>query len=103
MPSPPSDERSRLQTQPTEAGGSTRPHGLELHPEGRKTIKAVERGSITEAVGGAAGVVLAIVGIAGVAPRFLGSIATIVIGIAFIAQATSVAGHWSRFSKGPRV
>jgi hypothetical protein len=64
-------------------------------PERQKSIKAVAGGSITEAICGAATVVLAIIGLAGTLPGYLASIATIVFGVALLAQGSAIAARYS--------
>src|SRR5262249_29251602 len=62
----------------------------EPEPERQKSIKVVAGGSITEAICGAAVVVLAIIGLAGVLPGTLASIATIAFGVALLAQGSAI-------------
>jgi hypothetical protein len=68
----------------------------ELEPEREKSIKVVAGGSITEAVAGAAAVVLAIVGLAGTFPGYMACIATIAFGVALLAQGGAVAARYRR-------
>jgi hypothetical protein len=70
--------------------GSPRP---EREPES-KTLKAVAGGSLTEAVCGAAAVVLAIIGLAGALPPWMASIATIAFGVALLAEGGAVAARY---------
>jgi hypothetical protein len=69
----------------------------ERGPEGERaaTAKAVRRGTIGEAFGGAIGVVLAILGLAGVLPEYMAAIASIAIGAALLAQGGALAARWS--------
>jgi hypothetical protein len=62
-------------------------------------------GSLTEAFGGAAAVVLSILGLVHVAPLWLASIATIAVGVAFLVAGSAVAARFSRLLSGkePRV
>lgn len=53
----------------------------------RRLFKTMTAGSTVEALAGAAAVVLAIVGLSGIAPTFMPAIAAIVVGAALIAQA----------------
>jgi hypothetical protein len=68
----------------------------EIEPERQKSIKVVAGGSITEALCGAATVVLAIIGLAGVLPGYLASIATIAFGVALLAQGGALAARYSQ-------
>jgi hypothetical protein len=71
--------------------GSLRP---DREPESTKTLKAVAGGSLTEAVCGAAAVVLAIIGLAGALPPYMASIATIAFGVALLAEGGAVAARY---------
>jgi hypothetical protein len=66
--------------------------------ERQKSIKLVAGGSITEAICGAAVVVLAIIGLTGMGnlAGYMASIATIAFGVALLAQGGAVAARWSR-------
>ncbi len=68
----------------------------EPESEREKSIKVVAGGSITEAICGAATVVLAIIGLAGTLPGYMASIATIAFGVALLAQGGAIAARWSR-------
>ena len=70
----------------------------EREPERQKSIKVVAGGSITEAICGAAVVVLAIIGLAGMGNMagYMASIATIAFGVALLAQGGAIAARWSR-------
>jgi hypothetical protein len=68
----------------------------ETESERQKSIKVVAGGSITEAICGAAVVVLTIVGLAGVMPGTMASIATIAFGVALLAQGSAIAARFSR-------
>src|SRR5262249_24518809 len=63
-------------------------------PVGRAP-SAVAGGSLAEGLGGAAAVILAIIGLAGLLPRYMAAIATITIGVAFLAQGGAIASRWS--------
>lgn len=63
----------------------------------RKAIKTTIAGSSIEAVGGAAAVVLAILGLVHVAPDFMLPISAIVIGVALLTQASLFAAGASVF------
>jgi hypothetical protein len=65
-------------------------------PEHEKSVKVVAGGSITEALCGAAVVVLAIIGLAGTFPGYLASIATIAFGVALLAQGSALAARHTR-------
>ncbi len=56
-------------------------------------------GSITEALGGAAVIVLAILGLVRLDPPLLASIATIVLGAAFLAEGGTLAAHFMRVAR----
>ncbi len=71
----------------------------ELDPERETTMKAVAGGSITEAVCGIGTVVLAILGLARIAPGFMASIATIAFGVALLAQGGAVAARYARVAR----
>jgi hypothetical protein len=60
-----------------------------------RAVRAVQAGGATESVGGLAVVVLAILAIVGVAPRFLGPIAGIIFGAAFILEGGVVVARQS--------
>lgn len=70
----------------------------EPEPERQKSIKVVAGGSITEAICGAAVVVLAIIGLAGSGSMqgWMASIATIAFGVALLAQGGAIAARYSR-------
>lgn len=69
---------------------------VEPLPERQRSMKAVAGGSITEALCGAGTVVLAIIGLAGALPGYMASIATIVFGVALLAQGGSVAARYQQ-------
>jgi hypothetical protein len=58
------------------------------------TVEAVEGGSLIESVGGAAAIVLAVVGLADVLPVWMAGVATIVVGAALISHGGAVAARW---------
>jgi hypothetical protein len=68
----------------------------EVELERQKSIKVVAGGSITEALCGAATVVLAILGLAGIWPGYMLAIATIAFGVALLAQGGAIAARYSR-------
>jgi hypothetical protein len=68
----------------------------EPESERQRSIKVVAGGSITEAICGAATVVLTIIGLAGVMPGTMASIATIAFGVALLAQGGALAARYSR-------
>jgi len=70
----------------------------EPEPERDRSIKVVAGGSITEALCGAATVVLAIIGLAGttVPPGDVASVAAIVFGVALMAQGAAVAARFNQ-------
>jgi hypothetical protein len=59
----------------------------------RQLFKAMTAGSTVEALAGVAAIVLAIVGLAGIAPHYMPAIAAIVVGAALLAQASFVAAE----------
>lgn len=67
--------------------------------EDERSAKVVAGGSITEAVCGAATVVLAIIALAGVAPGYVASIAAIVFGAALVAHGGAVAARLRELSR----
>ncbi len=73
----------------------------EAHPEAardRQVMQAVAGGTGFTALCGAAAVVLGILGIVGLRPNFMMTIATIVVGAALLAKGASTAAGASRFS-----
>lgn len=62
----------------------------------QRTLRTLAGGSIVEAVGGAAGLVLAILGLATVLPEVLAAIATIAIGVALLAEGAALAERYTR-------
>jgi hypothetical protein len=62
--------------------------------ERERSVKAVAGGSIAEAACGAATVVIAILALAGILPGYLAAIATIVFGVALIAQGGAIAARF---------
>ncbi|MEJ2344967.1 MAG: hypothetical protein P8076_02215 [Gammaproteobacteria bacterium] len=67
-----------------------------ITPEDRHVAEFVTGGSAAEIVGGVAAVVLAILGLAHVAPRFMLTIATIAIGAALLFEGASIAAEYSK-------
>jgi hypothetical protein len=63
--------------------------------EERRTAEVVSGGSMVEAVCGLGGVVLAIVGLAGLLPMYLLAIASIAVGVAFLCEGGAIAARWS--------
>lgn len=60
------------------------------------TLHTLASGSIVEAVGGAAALVLAILGLATVMPQTLTAVATIAIGVALLTEGAAIAGRYAR-------
>ena len=58
--------------------------------------KIVAGGSLFEAIAGAGGVVLAVLGLAGLYPVHMAGVATIALGVALVAQGGAAASHWSK-------
>jgi hypothetical protein len=67
----------------------------EPEPERLRSIKVAAGGSITEAICGAATVVLAIIGLAGTLPGYMASVATIAFGVALLAQGGAIAARYA--------
>ena len=78
---------------------TTRPRegdSLAMQPrEEERSAEVVTGGSMIEAVGGIATVVLAIVGLAGLVPIYLAAIAAIVLGAALLLQGIAIAARFS--------
>ncbi|MBE7426702.1 MAG: hypothetical protein HS106_11785 [Ideonella sp.] len=66
---------------------------MESSLQDRRLFKTMTAGSAVEALGGAAAVVLAIVGLAGIAPEYVSAVAAIVVGAALLAQASFIAAR----------
>jgi hypothetical protein len=66
----------------------------EQEQEEEQAMEVMVGGSITEAIGGVAGVVLAIIGLAGVLPLYLAAIAAIAIGVALCAEGGALAATY---------
>jgi hypothetical protein len=83
---------------PEERERFARTTSVHVEPEREKSVKVVAGGSITEAICGVGTVVLAIIGLAanGSAslPGYMASIATIVFGVALLAQGGAVAARY---------
>lgn len=84
------DDRERFARREEIRGQTPRAHS---EVEREKSAKVVAGGSITEALCGAATVVLAIIGLAGMLPGYVASVATIVFGAALIAQGGAIAAR----------
>jgi hypothetical protein len=72
--------------------------------ERERTAEYVATGSIVEAVGGAAAVILAILALANVMPTYLASIAAIALGVALLFEGGAIASRYSKLlyeSAGP--
>jgi len=67
-----------------------------LHPMDKPVEHAVVLGSSTEALAGAGAVVLAILGLAGIAPAYMVAIAAIALGAALIFNGGAIAMEYSR-------
>lgn len=67
-----------------------------MNQENKELEYALLGGSSAEAIAGAATVVLAILGLAQIAPRFMISIGAIALGVALIANGAAVAAEYSR-------
>jgi len=67
--------------------------------EDRKTLKFLTAGSSGEAVAGAAAVVLAILGLVGVLPLYMVSIAAICIGAAMFQEGTAIASQFKELEE----
>jgi hypothetical protein len=64
------------------------------------SLKTMAGGSIAEALGGVAAVVLAILALVGIAPTLLAAIATIVLGAAFFCEGGTIAAGYRRVLSG---
>lgn len=64
--------------------------------EARSIMEVEAGGSAVEAVGGLGVIVLSILGLAGIAPNFLASIAGIIFGVAIFAHGAAVAAEYSK-------
>ncbi len=73
------------------------PAGIEHHheQEHRATLRLVSGGSIVEAVGGTGAVVLAILGLTGISPELLASIAALALGAALLSEGGALAARFS--------
>lgn len=69
--------------------------GYPTRAEDQKTVEMVSGGSIAEGVGGIAAVVLAILGLAGMIPMTIAAIATIVVGVALLAEGGAIASRYA--------
>lgn len=87
------DDRERFALR-DEAGAPLTGARRSMEPERQKSAKVVAGGSVAEALCGVAAVVLAIIALAGNTPGFLASIATIVLGVALIAQGGAIAARY---------
>jgi hypothetical protein len=79
--------------QPTYEREVERERGVERGTERETTTKVVAGGSAGEAVAGLAAVVLAIIGLAGLAPSYMVAIATIVAGVALFIAGGAIAAQ----------
>jgi hypothetical protein len=73
---------------------------LESEAHEQRTAKVVAGGSTLEAVAGSAAVVLAILGLIGVAPGLLAAIAAIVVGAALLSEGGAVASRYRDLVSG---
>jgi len=64
-----------------------------------KTVKYVSSGSISEGIVGAAAIVLGILGLVGIYPAILVSIATIAIGASFLISGSAIASRFSNLAR----
>jgi hypothetical protein len=85
------EDRERF-TQRSEPGAPRSGIRAELEP--RRSAKVVAGGSVVEAVCGGTVVVLAIIALAGASPRYLASVATIVLGVALIAHGGAIGARF---------
>lgn len=67
------------------------------------SVGVLAGGSTVEAVGGAAALVLAIIGLAAVLPMTLTAVATIAIGVALLAEGAAIAARYERILARPGV
>lgn len=92
-------ERERIQREAMGAPPAPTSQVYELkrdqrRPEDEKTFKIVAGGSVIEALCGAAGVILAILVLAGVLPQYTAAVAVILIGVGLISQGSAVAARY---------
>jgi hypothetical protein len=71
------------------------------HRDQTTAVREIEGGSTTEAIGGAAAIVLAILGLLGVLPTALASIASIAIGVGLIVAGGAIAARYERVLAAP--
>jgi hypothetical protein len=90
------EDRERF-TQRSEPGAPRSGVRAELEPQ--RSAKVVAGGSVTEAVCGAAAVVLAIIALSGALPGDLASIATIVLGVALIAHGSAIGARFRELTR----
>jgi hypothetical protein len=93
---PPPDERHHETLYPRSDGAAATTRRVPIETEPDKTATRVfAGGSSVELIGGAASVVLAIIGVAGFHPMYMLSIATICAGVALLAEGGSIAARWN--------
>jgi hypothetical protein len=86
------EDRERFAQRSSEPGALRPASRPDLESE--RSAKVVAGGSLTEALCAAGVVVLAIIGLAGALPGYIASIASIVLGIAFIAHGGAIAARF---------
>lgn len=87
-------------TPPTIEPRPERERGVTKRTE--KTAEVILGGSTAEAVAGAAAAVLVVLGLLGVLPLYMASIATIAIGAAMLVEGGSIAARMNRLHNGAR-
>lgn len=71
-------------------------HDHDAHPQEQRSAKLVTAGSVMEACGAVAAIILSILGLIGREPMIMFSAAVISLGAAFLVEALAVAGRYSR-------
>ena len=69
------------------------------HPQVKRSARAAVTGSVSEMIAGIAAIVLAIIGLAGMMPAVLLSIATIVFGVALLLSGGSIAARYGNIER----
>ncbi len=77
---------------------ATGPYNESLH-EREKTAQVVASGSLVEAIGGLAAVILAILGLIGTLPMTMLTIGGMCVGFALLVEGAAIASRWSRLQR----
>ncbi len=73
--------------------------GTFSHEHGRRLLAELTAGSTSEALAGTCGVVLAIIGLAGMAPMYMMTIGVIVIGAAFLMEGAALMARYAEVTE----